>query len=118
VSLQSYNVSFDTATPAPILMQITVHTLSTFSGDPVAAVQSSVLAYAAGDIPGYTGFTVGATVSAFEIAAAIASQNPGLQVVSVLTTLASSVSFASTPITIAVYKQATIQQSSISVFTS
>lgn len=114
-SQQTYLVSFDTPTPVPILMQAYVTVLPTFIGDPVAAVQASVLAFAAGQVAGFEGFAIGETVSVFDISAAVAAQNPGLQITNFLTTLASSISFATTPISIAIYQQAVIQTSSINV---
>ena len=76
-SLQSYAVTFDVAAQVGILIAATVH------GASLAAIQQAILNYAAGTVTdpagnalNFPGFTVGGSVSPYEIAAAIAAEIP------------------------------------------
>jgi len=118
-SNQVYLVGFDTPTPIPIFIQVTVTTVSsflfdqatnTFIADPVQATIDAILAYAAE----YLG--VGVNVSAFALGAAVSAANPGLQVS--LVQISTGSSFATTPITIDIFQQAQITASQISVTTT
>lgn len=74
---QTIDVLFDIPSTVNISMQITVSALSTVQNI-TTAVQDAVLAYAAGEIDFMPGFVVGANVSPYQIAAAIAQQIPGI----------------------------------------
>ena len=74
---QNYTVLFDRPTPTAVAVRIMVRRSADVT-DPVTASRSSVLRYAAGEIPGEDGFVVGADVSPFEMSGAINSDNPSL----------------------------------------
>lgn len=114
---QIYPVSFDVPTPIPINILVDVTVPSTFVGDPVALVQAAIAAYAAGQVPGYVGFTIGATVSAFEIAGAVNAQVPGLVVTNCFIALSPTTPTVSTPITNFIYQQPTLTGGVITVVT-
>ena len=73
---QPYLVKFDRPTPKPILVNVTIKAGT--APNPIAAVKQAVLDYAAGLLLDEPGFTNGTDVSAFELAAAINSQLPGV----------------------------------------
>lgn len=73
---QVYPVVFDRPTPKPILVNVTVR--AGVISDPINAVKQAVLDYAAGLLLNEPGFTIGTDVSAFELAAAINNQLPGV----------------------------------------
>jgi len=117
---QTYSVQFDRPTPVGILVKVT-----TPNGNGTNVIQS-VLDYANGlvetiDQNGvsstFPGFVVNGNVSPFEIAAAIAAENPGIYITQVAISLLSPVSYTTNPITIAVNQIAYTQQSYISVVT-
>lgn len=116
VTLQIYPVTFDIVTPVPIITTVTVVISSSFVGDPVAAVKSSILAYVNGELENEPGLVVGADVSAFEFAGAINIQNPGIYVSNLQVSKASPISYT-TLIPIGANEQATIQSSAITVVT-
>lgn len=91
---QTYTVSFDRPTPITILIRATVHGISS------QQASQALLDYAAGNIAGLQGFVVGASVSPFELAAAIVAQNPGAYVSSCTISLASPISYSTTPLSI------------------
>jgi hypothetical protein len=53
------------------------------TSNPTAALQKSILSYAAGQMLDETGFVVGSDVSPFEISGAVNRENPALFVVKV-----------------------------------
>ena len=73
---QTYLVEFDRPTEQPILVNVTIKAGT--APNPIAAVKQAVLDYAAGLLLDEPGFTNGTDVSAFELAAAINSQLPGV----------------------------------------
>jgi hypothetical protein len=115
---QTYPVKFDRPEQVGVLVQV-----NTTNGN-VANIIQAVLDYAAGlvqvtDQTGSTGtlpgFTVGASVSPFDLAAAIVAENPGTYLKSVQISLTSPISFSSNPITIGLSQQAYTQASYIVV---
>lgn len=117
---QAYNVLFDRPTPINIKIQVT-----TPNGN-AANVTQAVLDYVAGivqtvDQNGVTstfpGFVVGADVSPFEIAAAIAAENPGIYIAQVAISYLSPISYTTNTIPIAPNEIAYTQLSYISVVT-
>ena len=79
---QTYPVSFDRPTDIPVLLRVTVRR-GTYVGDLAALVESAVLDYAAGALPGEQGFVVGGNVSPFEIAGALGVRASGVFVAKV-----------------------------------
>ena len=107
---QTYQVLFDVPTQVGVLVNATVH------GATSPNVTSAILAYAAGSIPSYAGFTVGSYVQPFEIAAAIAALNSGAIVSSVTVSYSSGTpSFSANPLAINFNQQAYTQASYITV---
>lgn len=94
---QTYAVQFDRPTPVEIAIQVT---------SPNAAlpdIQTAVANYISGNVANFpNGWTVGGDISAFEIAAAISVQYPYMILNLVQISLASSISWASAVIPIAV----------------
>lgn len=118
---QTYFVQFDRPNVINILVKVT-----TPNGN-AATVAQSVLDYAAGlvettDQNGisstFPGFVVGANVSPFEIAAAIAAENPGIYIQQVAISLASDIDYTTDQIVIGLNEIAFTQFSFISVVTS
>ena len=79
---QTYPVKFDRPFDTPVLLRVTVRR-GTYVGDLSALVQSAVLDYAVGALPGEQGFVVGGNVSPFEIAGALGVRASGVFVVKV-----------------------------------
>jgi Baseplate J-like protein len=118
---QTYTVLFDRPTQVGILVKIT-----TPNGNATNVIQA-VLDYANGlvqsvDQNGVSsllpGFVVGASVSPFEIAAAIAIENPGIYISQVQISVLSPISYSTSAIAIGVNEIAQTQASYISVVTS
>jgi hypothetical protein len=74
-----YYVKFNRPVMMDVYVDITVHQQSSVSS-PVPAVQTAIMNYATGQEQGEPGLTVGANVSAFEMAGAVARQIPGMYV--------------------------------------
>jgi hypothetical protein len=111
---QVYPVHFDRPTPVPILVRATVRVGSGVV-NPTLAVQEAILAYAAGDIDGEEGFTVGAGVSPFEIASAVNVEIEGTYVrLMEVATVASGV-YQTTEIPLEIFEQATLLIGGITV---
>jgi hypothetical protein len=115
---QTYPVQFDRPDQIGILVQV-----NTTNGN-VANITQAILDYAAGlvqvtdqngSMGTLPGFTVGASVSPFDLAAAIVAENPGTYLSNVQISLTSPISFSSNPITIMLNQQAFTQQSYIVV---
>lgn len=79
---QTYPVKFDRPTSQNIWVRVT-YIGATVTGDGPTLITNAILAYQAGSISGMPGFVVGADVSPFELAAAVASQVPGIFVTKV-----------------------------------
>jgi len=79
------------------------------------AVQSAIVAYANGQLNGVAGLTVGQNVSAFELAGAVMTLNPGIYVQSLFIAISPTSPTTSTEITIAPYQIAQIGPSNIIV---
>jgi hypothetical protein len=76
---QTYTVKFDRPTPVTIWVKATVKQISPVA-DVTTAVTSAIINWANGLVNGITGLSVGASVSPFEIAAAIVEQVSGIYV--------------------------------------
>lgn len=79
---QTYPVKFDRPSNQNVWARVTYKT-ATVVGDAPTLIQNAVLDYANGNIASYEGFTVGADVSPFEIAGAVATEIPGIFIVKV-----------------------------------
>lgn len=111
---QVYPVKFDRPDAVPILVRATVR-VGPGVVNPTLAVQQAILAYAAGDIDGEEGFTVGASVSPFELAAAVNSEIEGAYVrLMEVATVASGV-YQTTEIPLEIFEQATLLIGGITV---
>jgi len=105
---QTYEVLFERPELVPIFVEVTVKLGPQAAiSDPAEAVRDAIMAFAEGDIPTETGWTIGQAVSPFELAAAINLYSPGLfvQVVEIGTALG-VVSPVTIPITIVQQAQA------------
>lgn len=111
---QTYPVKFDRPTAIPVQARVTVRNLSSLT-DVQAAVRQSILDFAAGLIDGEPGFTVGASVSSFELAGAVNLQNPGIYVQNCEISLASVTSWGTGEIPIGINQIATIVVGNIQV---
>jgi uncharacterized phage protein gp47/JayE len=76
-SNQVINVLFDLPSLVNISIQVTVHAFTTVQ-NVTTSVQNAIIQYATGNLPGQSGFVVGAAVSPFQLAAAINILVPGL----------------------------------------
>lgn len=95
---QIYAVKWTKATPVEVSMQIT-----TTNGN-TANIKAAILAYMAGTVPNFplitgSAWSVGGTLSAFEVAAAIVAQYPEYVITNVETTLTISPDYQTTPLT-------------------
>lgn len=75
----NYNAKWVT----PILYDAYVHTIINQGNTPtsqVPAIQNAIMSFATGQEQGEQGFVIGASVSAFEVAGAVARQLPGLYI--------------------------------------
>lgn len=111
---QAMNILFDRPTPVPVKIEVTVRQ-DTGLSDPTTTVTQAVLDYAAGLIPGETGFTVGTDVSPFEIAGAVNFYDRSLFVTLVRVSLQSPISFSTNTLPIEIFQIATIAASDITV---
>lgn len=111
---QVYAVTFDRPTPVPMLVRATVRVLGA-TGDPVELTTAAILAFAAGEIEGEAGFTVGSDVSPFELAGAVNIEAVGIYVQKMeICTVASGV-FIVEEVPIALDEIATITEGAITV---
>jgi Baseplate J-like protein len=75
----TYNVKYTTPILLDCYVNITVHQGASASS-PVQAVQNAIFSYASGNEEGEAGLVVGADVSAYEMAGAVARQLPGMYI--------------------------------------
>ena len=95
-SKQIYTVSFDRPTPIEIAVQVTS------SNAALADIQTGVANYIAGNVANYPAWTVGQSISAFEIAGALLAQYPYMIINQVQISLAIEINFNTSIIPIAV----------------
>lgn len=74
-----YYVKFNRPNMLDVYVNITVKQVTSVSS-PVPAVQSAIINYATGQEQGESGLIVGANISAFEMAGAVARQLPGMYI--------------------------------------
>lgn len=111
---QTYAVKFDRPTPVPILARVTVRNVSAI-GDPTTLVQNAILDYAAGLMDGEAGFTVGNSVSPFELAGAIGVRAPGLYVQKLELSLSGVAAWQTTELPMLINQLATITAATVQV---
>lgn len=111
---QIYDVKFDRPNPIPVLARVTIRA-NTAILDPATAIRSAILAFANGELDGEQGFTVGTSVSPFELAGAINRLYPTIYVAKVEVSLASVVSFSTNVLPMAIFEIATILSGSIAI---
>lgn len=109
VSGQTYNVKFQRPAVISIAMQVTI------KRGTATAVKAAIMDYVQGNLDGEDGFIVGASVSPFEIAGAINRANPSIYVQKVEVSLASSISWSTDEIAIAINQIASTTESLITV---
>lgn len=97
---QIYNVKFSRPALVGIKARATVRVFNTVA-DPATTVRTAMLNYARGEIEGERGFTVGASVSPFELAGAVNITAPGIYVQKMeIAKLADAFAVAEIPLTI------------------
>ncbi len=110
----TYTILFDRPEEIPVLAQVVVKDTSSIS-DIQGSVKQAILTYTAGGLNQEPGFTIGESVSSFELAGAITTQYPAIYVKSVKIAKASSPTFSTDEIAIGVYQKATLDEGSITV---
>lgn len=111
---QDYEVLFDRPTDVPMLVRVTARR-GTYVGDLFSLVQTAVLDYVSGNIPGERGLVVGGNVSPFEIAGAIGIRAAGVFVVKVEVAPASSGVYQTDEYVIDIDELATVAAGSITL---
>lgn len=115
VSGQEYEVKFERPDPIAVLVRAYVKA-NTALIDPETEVRNSIMAYVNGLLDGEPGFTVGSSVSSFELAGAVNRAQPGIYVQKLETTLSSAPSgWSSDEIPIAIFEIATLTALDIQV---
>jgi len=114
-SNQSITVLYDIPLPQSIGVQITI-TLSEPLPDPVNTVKDAIVNYALGLVDGYPGLVVGASVSPWEISAAVNAQYPQVVVTDLqIKNITAAGSYGYTTLPIAIYQQGVITTDTIAV---
>lgn len=114
---QTYTVKFDRPTQVPIKCRVTV-SAGSYTGDLATDVPSAVVAYADGEVDGEEGFSVGNSISPFEIGAAVNAELPGVYVKKVELDYAAGSSWITTELAIDIDEIATITSSAVTVVES
>ena len=112
---QSYPVKFDRPTDIPLTIRVRA-SVPTSLVDPQGAISAAVVAYGAGTIEGFPGFSVrDEFVPAFEIGAAVNTEVAGVVVRSVEIGRVSGGSFVTTELPLALAEKASILATNVSV---
>ena len=111
---QTYQILFDRPELVALIARVTLSQGASNSNLLVTAPQA-VVDFANGLISGEPGFIVGANASPFDLAAAIAEENPGVKVRKVELSIASVGIYQTTEIAIALNQQATITLGAVQV---
>lgn len=111
---QIYTVSFDRPTIINILIRVTI-LQNTSIANPLDAIKLALFNYINGALTGTPGFGVGNSVSCFELAGAITTQIPGIFIKLVEVALVTDGIYNSVGLDIAVFQQAAVMDSNISV---
>lgn len=113
-SEQPYIVRFDRPDIIPVLARVTVRVVNPLI-NPQTAVRQAILAYVAGEQEGETGFTVGTSVSPFELASAVNRQEPGIYVQNLEVAYQSDGIFGTATLPIEIYEIASLSEGGIQV---
>jgi uncharacterized phage protein gp47/JayE len=111
---QTYPVKFDRPADVPVKARVTVRNVGALVDVP-SAVRLAITNYAAGLQDGEAGFVVGASVSSFELAAAVNRENPGIYVQNCEISLVTPTSWVVGQIAIALDEIASITDGNIEV---
>lgn len=111
---QLMTVLFDTPNPIAINIVVNIKLLGAVQF-PTQVVQNAILLYSTGGIDGFAGLVVGQSVSSFELASAITSQNPAIYVQSLYIAKVPTAPTSSAEIPIQIYEIATISAGNIFV---
>ncbi len=111
---QTYPVKFDRPTGVPVKARVTVRNVGALIDVP-SAVRLAITNYASGLQDGEAGFVVGASVSSFELAAAVNRENPGIYVQNCEISLVTPTSWVVGQIAIALDEIASITDGNIEV---
>lgn len=113
---QVMSIKFDRPNPRPILVRVTIKANTSLS-DPQTSVKDAIINYANGLIPGEPGFTVGTSVSPFELSGAINYYNRAIFVLLVEISYGppDPLSYVTTTLPIKIFEIATINASNITV---
>lgn len=103
---QPYTVKFARPTLIPIIIRATVK-VGSVTGDPAQLIRDSILEYVNGEMDGEDGWTVGAAVSPFELAAAVNRNAAGLFVTNMEVGKQSIGTYSNSTIPISIYEKAT-----------
>jgi hypothetical protein len=110
---QEYEVKFTRPDAVVIYIKVTARSDAAIA-NPATIIREAVLAYANGELSDEPGFTVGADISAFEIAGAINRANPPIYVSKVELSL-DGIAWSTDTLTITIEEIATITSGNISV---
>lgn len=111
---QVYAVKLDRPALVPVLCRITVKQQN-FVGDVQAAVTTAILDFAANNITGIQGFTVGESASPFEIAGGVAAECAGIYIQKVELALVSAPTYAVAELPMNINQKATVISGDITV---
>lgn len=111
---QKYTILFDRPTLRNFLTRVMVRAGSSVT-DPQVVVREAILAYSENRIDGETGFTVGTSVSPFELAAAVNRFAPSIFVQRLEVSNLSPIDYVTTEITLEIWEKASITPSGIQV---
>lgn len=111
---QAITILFDRPLLIPVVARVTVSADSSIA-DPQSAVKAAIMDYVNGALDGEAGFTIGTSVSCFELAGAINTEFPKIFVHNVETSLASMINYSNAEIPITLYQKATISENDIIV---
>lgn len=114
---QVYPVKFSRPTVVDVQARVYVRNIGALS-DPIASVRQAITDFAAGLIEGEVGFTVGSSVSAFELAGAVTRQVSGLYVSKCEISLLSPTVWSTNEIPITIAQIAAIISGNVAVFVS
>ena len=113
---QVYAVRFSRPSTVDVQARVYVRNLGAL-GDITASVKQAVVDYAAGLIEGEVGFTVGSSVSAFELAGAVTRRVPGVYVQKCEVSLLTPTTWSTDEIPIGLEEIAAIIAANVQVFT-
>ena len=111
---QVFPVSFDRPNLIAVGARVTISSTTAVT-DPAAAVRQAILDYANGLLEGELGFTVGSSVSSFELAGAVNREFPAIYVRKVEIKKIVGGTYSTDEILIAIFEKATIEESAIQV---